>query len=110
MNETDLSKKDVKPFIKTMLINDFFRESFPKLPTGAKINIIFQYLTGTQTERYAAEPVYSKTGVGKLESKGVQGIIDDEQLIKNLSSNRGRKAVQKFARMVESELETAASV
>lgn len=105
MEKNLLGAGDVKPFIKSMLGNDYFRSSFPKLPIGNKINILFQYLVGTQTERFAAEPVYSKTGVGKLVSRGVQGVVDDDKLLAILASNEGKKTVRKFSRMVAMELE-----
>lgn len=106
MEKISLGRGQVKPFIESMLGNTYFKTHFATLPMENQINLVFQFVTGPQTARFAAEPVYARTGKGRLASKGVPGLMDDRKLLAFLESAEGKRKVRSFSRMVAAELAT----
>lgn len=98
----DLNRAEApSDFLRETLYSEGFRKMFPRAPFETKRSLVLNYLIGAETERFAAEPVYGPTGTGFLKSKGVQGLLAEKGLEKELRSASGETAVRQFVRRVE---------
>lgn len=88
-------------FLREKLYAEGFRNMFPRAPFETKRSLVLNYLIGAETERFAAEPVYGPTGKGFLQSKGVDGLIAEKVLEKELRSASGESIVEQFVGRVE---------
>lgn len=88
-------------FVREKLYSDGFRNMFPQAPFETKRSLVLNYLIGPETERFAAEPVYGPTGKGYLKSKGVDGLLEEKALEKELCTVAGGSIVREFVRRVE---------
>ncbi len=89
MAEVKLMGRTPKEFIAERLLTIEQVNEFPTLSFKAKLGLVELFLTGSETERFAAEPVYSVSGVGKLTSKGVDGLQEEIELHQFLNSIDG---------------------
>ncbi|MES2997193.1 MAG: hypothetical protein V4733_10330 [Verrucomicrobiota bacterium] len=88
-------------FLREKLYSEGYRKMFPRAPFETKRSLVLNYLIGAETERFAAQPVYGPTGKGFLKSKGVDGLIAEKNLEKELCSVSGGSIVRQFVRRVE---------
>jgi len=61
---------------------------------------IADFIIGDESDRYAPEPVYSMTGVRKLESKGVEGIKKEQAVLDWLQAREGKEKAKLFIKEV----------
>ena len=91
MNE--IPKIDPHDFIKSRLLTPKARLRFLEMERPIQLRKIKSHALGDDLGRYAPEPVYSKTGKGKLESKGVEGLLRDQAIL-DYYDNEGRKSLE----------------
>lgn len=91
-------------FVSAKLRNPLIRKLFLERPRDGKISVLLVHLIGAETERYAAEPVYSVTGKGSLRSKGVDGLRDEKELEAFLRSDQGRPFVDSTLKLIRREI------
>lgn len=92
--------------IREKLPNPAIQHFFSKKTRNGKISLLLTHLIGSETERFAAEPVYSVTGKGYLKSKGVDGMIEEENLEKFLRGSEGREYVNEVLALIKKKLLT----
>lgn len=100
---------DITPeqFVSTKLRSPSQKRMFLQASMDTKIGLVVNFIIGSETERYAPEPVYSKTGKGLLVSKGVEGIKEENDLIHQITvSNRLKteSLIHGVERLVRAEL------
>jgi hypothetical protein len=101
MDDLKLLGRTPKEFIAERLLTIEQVREFPTLSFKAKLGLVELFLTGSETERFAAEPVYSVSGKGKLVSKGVDGLQNEIQLHKYLNSIDGLTKAIPFIEKIE---------
>lgn len=92
-------------FVSEKLRNPAIQRVFLERPRDGKISALLVHLIGAETERYAAEPVYSVTGKGSLRSKGVDGLREEKELEAFLRSDEGRPFVDQTLKLIRREIE-----
>lgn len=92
-------------FVSEKLGNPAIQRVFLERPRDGKISVLLIHLIGAETERYAAEPVYSVTGKGSLRSKGVEGMQEEKELEAFLRSAEGRTFVDRTLKLIRREIE-----
>ncbi len=91
-------------FVSEKLRNPAIRKVFLDRPRDGKTSVLLVHLIGAETERYAAEHVYSVTGKGALRSKGVDGLREEKELEAFLRSAEGRPFVDRTLKLVSQEI------
>lgn len=87
-------------FVSEKLRNPLIQKLFLERSKDGKISALLVHLIGAETERYAAEPVYSVTGKGSLRSKGVDGLREEKELEAFLRSDEGRPFVDRTLKLI----------
>jgi len=96
--------RSVDDFIENWLFTEFRKKTFIESEFGVKLNMLASFIKGSETERFAAEPVYAVTGTGKLKSKGTEGLQKDVQLRKYINSDQGILEAIPFIEAIEKQL------
>lgn len=98
------TEENIRRFVTRELILFKDKHQFTKLPPGSKLGFVFGYLIGPETDRFAAEPVLARTGVGKLASKGVDGLKREQELDHSIRHGELRESALGFIKAVEDSI------
>lgn len=92
-------------FVSEKLRNPAIQRVFLERPRDGKISALLVHLIGAETERYAAEPVYSITGKGSLRSKGMEGLREEKELEAFLRCDEGKPFVNRTLELIRREID-----
>ncbi len=90
--------------VEERLKNALIRQIYLNRERGGQISLLLIHLIGTETERFAAEPVYAVRGKGLLKSKGVEGLREEAELEEFLRGDDGRNYVDETLSLVRRKI------